>query len=131
MGHICYYATEGDEKVVFTGDTLFIGGAGRFFEGSPSDMQMSLGAKLAKLPSETLVYCGHEVHKCQNVPSDWLSCKQTHVVLGSLVRDEILTSGVEHCCVSRVRKITCFRIGCCTTLTFPRGTQRLSQNRRT
>lgn len=67
MGHICYYATEGDEKVVFTGDTLFIGGAGRFFEGSPGDMLLSLSAKLAKLPPETLVYCGHEVLKCHEL----------------------------------------------------------------
>lgn len=70
MGHICYYATEGDQKAVFTGDTLFIGGAGKFFEGSPDDMQLSLGDKLGKLPPETLVYCGHEVSyrkgKCAN-----------------------------------------------------------------
>lgn len=61
MGHICYFATEGDQKAVFTGDTLFVGGAGRFFEGTPEEMQRSLGDKLGKLPPETLVYCGHEV----------------------------------------------------------------------
>eukprot|EP00752_Nemacystus_decipiens_P004324 g3949.t1 len=59
MGHICFYATEGEEKAVFTGDTLFVGGAGRFFEGTPEEMLMSMD-KLAKLPPETLVYCGHE-----------------------------------------------------------------------
>lgn len=61
MGHICYYATEGDQKAVFTGDTLFVGGAGKFFEGTPAHMQLSLADKLGKLPPETLVYCGHEV----------------------------------------------------------------------
>jgi hypothetical protein len=35
LGHICYYVTcaESGEKLVFTGDTLFLGGCGRFFEG--------------------------------------------------------------------------------------------------
>ncbi|CAM9851843.1 unnamed protein product [Hapterophycus canaliculatus] len=60
MGHMCFYATDGDQKAVFTGDTLFVGGAGRFFEGTPEEMQHSLGDKLGKLPPETLVYCGHE-----------------------------------------------------------------------
>ena len=61
VGHICYYVTEGEQKAVFTGDTLFVGGAGRFFEGTPEEMQHSLAEKLGKLPPETLVYCGHEV----------------------------------------------------------------------
>lgn len=64
LGHICYYATEGDQKAVFTGDTLFVGGAGRFFEGTPEELQHSLGDKLGKLPPETLVYCGHEASLC-------------------------------------------------------------------
>lgn len=63
LGHICFYATEGDQKAVFTGDTLFVGGAGKFFEGTPEQMQRSLGEKLGKLPAETLVYCGHEVSR--------------------------------------------------------------------
>lgn len=61
VGHICYYATEGEQKAVFTGDTLFVGGVGRLFEGTPEEMQHSLMEKLGKLPPETLVYCGHEV----------------------------------------------------------------------
>jgi len=44
---------------VFTGDTLFAYGCGRLFEGTPEMMFDSL-AKLAKLPRETRVYCGHE-----------------------------------------------------------------------
>lgn len=60
MGHICYYATEGERKAVFTGDTLFVGGAGNFFEGTPKEMLLGLD-ELGKLPPETLVYCGHEV----------------------------------------------------------------------
>src|SRR5262245_19095208 len=45
---------------VFTGDTLFVAGCGRLFEGTPSMMFTSLCEKLAKLPPETRVYCGHE-----------------------------------------------------------------------
>jgi len=61
-GHICYYATdaEGKTPVVFTGDTLFQAGCGRFFEGTPEQMQRALNEVLGKLPEETDVYCGHE-----------------------------------------------------------------------
>lgn len=68
MGHICYYATEGEQRAVFTGDTLFVGGAGRFFEGTAEEMQHSLCGKLGKLPPETLVYCGHEVRYSSFAP---------------------------------------------------------------
>jgi hydroxyacylglutathione hydrolase len=47
------------EDAVFTGDTLFIAGCGRMFEGTPEGMFASL-AKLGALPPETRVYCGHE-----------------------------------------------------------------------
>jgi hydroxyacylglutathione hydrolase len=60
MGHISYYFTDDAARVVFTGDTLFVGGAGKFFEGTGSDMYPSLYEKLARLPGDTLVYCGHE-----------------------------------------------------------------------
>jgi len=45
---------------VFTGDTLFVAGCGRLFEGTAAMMYTSLCEKLAKLPPETKVYCGHE-----------------------------------------------------------------------
>jgi hydroxyacylglutathione hydrolase len=60
MGHISYFVTHNEQRVVFTGDTLFVGGAGKFFEGTGSDMYPSLYHKLAILPPDTLVYCGHE-----------------------------------------------------------------------
>lgn len=67
---------DGDEKVVFTGDTLFIGGkvhrrhsplktihswphflgCGRFFEGTPAEMHTALNKTLAGLPDDTKVY---------------------------------------------------------------------------
>ncbi len=61
-GHICYFipAQPGcDTPAVFTGDTLFIGGCGKFFEGTGTEMYNSL-KKLTALPSNTEVYCGHE-----------------------------------------------------------------------
>ena len=45
--------------MVFCGDTLFACGCGRVFEGTPPQLHASL-AKLAALPEDTLVYCGHE-----------------------------------------------------------------------
>ncbi|CAN3374148.1 hydroxyacylglutathione hydrolase, cytoplasmic isozyme [Diutina rugosa] len=59
---ICYYVSDTNtkEKAVFTGDTLFISGCGRFFEGTPKEMDYSLNKVLAKLPDATKVYPGHE-----------------------------------------------------------------------
>jgi hydroxyacylglutathione hydrolase len=48
------------EDAVFTGDTLFIAGCGRLFEGTPEMMHVSLNEKLARLPGKTRVFCGHE-----------------------------------------------------------------------
>jgi len=56
-GHIAFYLKK--EKIVFTGDTLFSLGCGRVFEGTHEEMFHSL-IKLACLPSDTKVYCGHE-----------------------------------------------------------------------
>jgi hydroxyacylglutathione hydrolase len=48
------------EDAVFTGDTLFVAGCGRLFEGSASQMYDSLNTRLGALPDATRVYCGHE-----------------------------------------------------------------------
>lgn len=59
-GHIAYYGKLPTGKpLVFCGDTLFSGGCGRLFEGTPAQMLNSLG-KLGGLPPETLVCCAHE-----------------------------------------------------------------------
>lgn len=62
---ICYYVKDSKtgQKAVFTGDTLFTSGCGRFFEGSAEQMDTALNKILAKLPKETLVYSGHEYTK--------------------------------------------------------------------
>ncbi|MCL2778964.1 MAG: hydroxyacylglutathione hydrolase [Polyangiaceae bacterium] len=58
-GSIAYFATVDGEPVVFTGDTLFVAGSGRLFEGSPAIMHRSL-QKLAQLGGPTRIFCGHE-----------------------------------------------------------------------
>jgi hydroxyacylglutathione hydrolase len=56
-GHIAFWFEA--DKAVFTGDTMFAMGCGRLFEGTPAQMWSSL-SKLAALPPDTRVYCGHE-----------------------------------------------------------------------
>lgn len=55
LGHIAYYG----HGVLFCGDTVFVSGCGRLFEGTPAQMFQSL-AKIKKLPDDTLIYCAHE-----------------------------------------------------------------------
>lgn len=54
-GHICFYS----KPYLFCGDTLFSGGCGRLFEGTPAQMYQSL-QKIAALPDDTLICCAHE-----------------------------------------------------------------------
>jgi hydroxyacylglutathione hydrolase len=60
-GHIAYVVSgaEDDPRWLFCGDTLFSGGCGRLFEGTPAQMVDSL-AKLTRLPGDTRVCCAHE-----------------------------------------------------------------------
>jgi len=59
--HIAYYfpATATESGELFCGDTLFAGGCGRLFEGTPTQMLHSL-SKLQALPDDTRVWCAHE-----------------------------------------------------------------------
>jgi len=62
--HIAYWLPQREistslTSVLFCGDTLFSGGCGRLFEGTPADMHRAL-QKLGSLPPETLVCCAHE-----------------------------------------------------------------------
>ena len=58
-GHTLDHIAFSGHGVLFCGDTLFNGGCGRLFEGSPAQMLHSL-SKLTQLPADTLVYCAHE-----------------------------------------------------------------------
>jgi hydroxyacylglutathione hydrolase len=59
LGAIAYFIEAHGGRFVFTGDTLFRAGCGRLFEGTASQMHASL-TRLAELPADTRVYCGHE-----------------------------------------------------------------------
>ena len=54
----------GVKKIIFTGDTIFVGGCGRFFEGQPEQMVYAMRTAL-KNP-DALMFCGHE-YSIQNL----------------------------------------------------------------
>ena len=56
-GHISFHFM--NEKIIFTGDTLFSLGCGKIFEGTYDEMYESL-SKFKNLPLDTKIYCGHE-----------------------------------------------------------------------
>ncbi|XP_036134467.1 hydroxyacylglutathione hydrolase, mitochondrial isoform X4 [Molossus molossus] len=72
-GHICYFVSKpgsSEPPAVFTalllhgcplsGDTLFVAGCGKFYEGTADEMYKALIEVLGRLPPDTRVYCGHE-----------------------------------------------------------------------
>ena len=59
-GHIAYWTQpESGDPILFCGDTLFSGGCGRIFEGTPAQMLLAMD-KLSKLPGLTRVCAAHE-----------------------------------------------------------------------
>ncbi|PUE10083.1 hydroxyacylglutathione hydrolase [Limnohabitans sp. T6-20] len=59
-GHVAFWGhPDGQAPLLFCGDTLFSGGCGRLFEGTPAQMLDSLD-RLASLPDATRVCCAHE-----------------------------------------------------------------------
>jgi hydroxyacylglutathione hydrolase len=56
-GHVAFHLPAA--QVAFTGDTLFAMGCGRLFEGTAAQMHANM-QRLAALPAETRIYCGHE-----------------------------------------------------------------------
>ena len=59
-GHIAFYSV--NDKIIFTGDTLFSLGCGKIFEGTYKEMFSSIN-KIKNLPADTKIYCGHEYTK--------------------------------------------------------------------
>jgi hydroxyacylglutathione hydrolase len=57
QGHIAFHFK--DDRLLFTGDTLFAMGCGRLFEGTPADMFANM-RRYAALDDDTQVFCGHE-----------------------------------------------------------------------
>jgi len=62
-GHVGYYVTSPSAPaaapVLFPGDTLFVGGCGRFFEGTAGEMLQNMD-RFGSLPPATQVFCAHE-----------------------------------------------------------------------
>jgi hydroxyacylglutathione hydrolase len=64
-GSLSFYATAGTPSatspgVVFTGDTMFVGGCGRIFECTAEDLYRSISVVIGSLPGDTQVYVGHD-----------------------------------------------------------------------
>lgn len=57
LGHVAWWSPA--SGVAFVGDSLFVMGCGRMFEGTPEQFWASL-QRLAALPPETVIYCAHE-----------------------------------------------------------------------
>jgi hydroxyacylglutathione hydrolase len=60
-GHVAFYVEDEakEARVVCTGDTLFVGGVGKFFEGTAEEMLVNMN-RLSALPDDTVVCCAHE-----------------------------------------------------------------------
>ena len=58
LGHVAYVFD--DARALFSGDMLFAAGCGRMFEGNAEMMYAALCEKLAALPDDMRVFCGHE-----------------------------------------------------------------------
>ena len=88
-GHIAYFCADaGTQPLLFCGDTLFSGGCGRLFEGTPADMLASLDT-LAALPERTQVCCTHEytlsnLKFAQAVEPDNQALAQYAIIAGQL-----------------------------------------------
>jgi len=59
-GSVSYFVTDGHDKALFSGDTLFVAGCGDCVEGDVNELFYSLTKVIATLPPDTNIYPGHE-----------------------------------------------------------------------
>lgn len=87
-GHVLYEVNDnkGSTPSLFTGDTLFVAGCGRFFEGTAKQMYHALIEVVAKLPQETKVYCGHEYTQKNLEFAQTIEPKNSAIEVGDLSR---------------------------------------------
>lgn len=79
-GHVLYHITStGGAGALFTGDTLFVAGCGKFFEGTAAQMHHNLNTVIAALPADTAVYCGHEYTQSNLEFAAWVEPSNTAV----------------------------------------------------
>ncbi|KAF8894447.1 Metallo-hydrolase/oxidoreductase [Infundibulicybe gibba] len=92
---ICYHVTgTGHPGGVFTGDTLFIAGCGRFFEGTGDEMHRAL-SYIGALPDKTVVYNGHEYTASNLAFAKSVDPDNTAITrLAGIVRDNKITTGL-------------------------------------
>ncbi|KAF5650369.1 Las1 [Fusarium tjaetaba] len=90
---ICFFVEDGKDKAVFTGDTLFIGGCGRFFEGNAEEMHEALNKRLAALPDDTVIYPGHEYTKANVKFAASVSQRDAVQKLHSFAENNKVTTG--------------------------------------
>jgi hydroxyacylglutathione hydrolase len=92
-GHVVYYFS--DDNALFCGDTLFVMGCGRLFEGTAKQMWYSL-QKLKALPAATQIYCAHEYSQANGrfaltVEPDNSQLQQRMIVINQLREDNLPT----------------------------------------
>nr|GAT59608.1 predicted protein [Mycena chlorophos] len=95
---ICFHATDASDPThpggVFTGDTLFVAGCGRFFEGTAEEMHAAL-SYLGTLPDETITYNGHEYTQGNLAFAKSVEPKSVDIArLEELVRSNTITTGL-------------------------------------
>lgn len=89
--HIAYWLPQSGH--LFCGDTLFVGGCGRLFEGTPAQMHASL-QRLAALPESTRVWCAHEYTEANlrwaaaTAPQDGAIARRLREVLSQRAADQ-------------------------------------------
>ena len=94
---ICYYVTDPTDVShpggLFTGDTLFIGGCGRFFEGTADEMIHAL-RYLGSLPDKTIVYNGHEYTASNLAFGKFIEPNSSGIArLSEIVKNNNITTG--------------------------------------
>ena len=116
-GHVCFYSK--NEKIIFTGDTLFSLGCGKVFEGTHLEMLKSLNL-IKKLPTDTQIYCGHEytqknLNFCLKYDANkrlvekkkWVMSRihQKQPTIPTTIKEELNTNIFLRCNNSRVKKL--------------------------
>jgi hydroxyacylglutathione hydrolase len=58
--HSLFLVRSGAQSMLFTGDCIFHGGVGKFFEGSAAEMQLILQTRDKMIPADALCFYGHD-----------------------------------------------------------------------
>jgi hydroxyacylglutathione hydrolase len=71
-GHVLYHINHSNSSILFTGDTLFLSGCGKFFEGSAAEMYKNLNQTIFGLGDSTAIFCGHEYSVSNLEFAEWV-----------------------------------------------------------